>query len=135
MSRALFFAAFLLYLPLNAQRDSARPKIYAIAYVRFKATDLEKSRQFYGKTLGLRGGFDDCKDMPGLCYIINTYQHVELVQAGSRERDSFLEEIGFVTSSVSQMREHLLSRGQAPGPILRGPNGLHLFEISDPEGN
>ncbi len=112
-----------------------RPKIFGIAFVRFKAADFAASRTFYEKVLGLRGGFDDCKNMPGLCYIINPGQHVELVQAGSSERGSFLDEIGFVTSDVSKMHEYLLAHGQSPGPLFRGSNGLRLFELTDPEGN
>ena len=136
MNRALLMAV-ALWAGISALPTSSlpRPKIFGISFVRLKATDFEASRNFYEKILGLRGGFDDCKNMPGLCYIINPSQHVELVQAGSSARGSFLDEIGFVTSDVPKMREYLITRGQSPGPILQEPNGLHLFELSDPEGN
>jgi catechol 2,3-dioxygenase-like lactoylglutathione lyase family enzyme len=136
MKCILLLAAILLTgLPGLTDKSVLRPKIYGIAFVRLKATDFEKSRAFYENILGLRGGFDDCKDMPGLCYLVNPWQHVELVQSGSRERNSFLTEIGLTTPDVPQMHEYLLSHGQSPGPIFRGPNGLRLFEITDPEGN
>ncbi len=136
MKRALLLGLTLL-TALSALPASPlpRPKIFGIAFVRFKVTDFAASHTFYEKVLGLRGGFDDCKNMPGLCYIINPGQHVELVQAGSSERGSFLDEIGFVTSDVPKMREYLLAHGQSPGPVFRGANGLHVFELTDPEGN
>lgn len=136
MKRTLLLGlALLIALSAVPASPLARPKIFGIAFVRFKATDFAVSRTFYEKVLGLRGGVEDCKDMPGLCYIINPGQHVELVQAGSSERGSFLDEIGFATSDVPKMREYLLARSQSPGPVFRGANGLRLFELSDPEGN
>ena len=136
MKRTLLLAlALLTALSALPAAPLPRPKIFGIAFVRFKATDFAASRTFYEKVLGLRGGFDDCKNLPGLCYIINPGQHVELVQAGSSERGSFLDEIGLVTSDVPKMHEYLLAHGQSPGPVFRGANGLHAFELTDPEAN
>lgn len=136
MKRVLLLAvALLCSIPAGAADPPARPKIYGIAYVRLKATDFQKSRAFYEKILGLGGGHDDCRNAPDLCFVVNPWQHLELVQTGSRERGSFLEEVGLVTSDVAQMRQYLTARGQTPGEISKGPNGLRRFEIRDPEGN
>lgn len=132
---ALSLAAVLICMPLAAQREPARPKIYSIAFVRLKATDFEKSNAFYAKVLGLKPGLDDCKGISAPCFAINPYQHVELTQTGSRAGGSFLEVVGFNVSDVAQMKKFLAAKGIAATEITRGPNGLRFIEASDPEGN
>src|SRR6476660_1316040 len=44
----------------RAPEQVERPKIYSIAFARFKAVDVAKSRAFYSKILGLQEGFDSC---------------------------------------------------------------------------
>jgi catechol 2,3-dioxygenase-like lactoylglutathione lyase family enzyme len=136
MSRiVLSFAAFLVCVPLATQRNPSRPKIYSVAFVRLKATHLEKSNAFYAKVLGLKPGADDCKGISAPCFAINPYQHVELTQTGSRSAGSFLELVGFNVSDVAQMRKFLAAKAVASSKITRGPNGLRFIEASDPEGN
>lgn len=132
---ALSLAAVLICMPLVAQHEPARPKIYSIAFVRLKATDFTKSTDFYAKVLGLKPGFDDCKGISGPCFAINPYQHVELTQTGSRAAGCFLEVVGFNVSDVTQMKKFLAAKGIAATEITRGPNGLRSIEASDPEGN
>jgi catechol 2,3-dioxygenase-like lactoylglutathione lyase family enzyme len=112
-----------------------RPDIYSIAFVRFKSVDLEKSRAFYGKILGLLPGFDNCKGLTDPCFTVNSDQYVVLSQAGSGTRGSFLEEVGFNVSGVEKMHKYLAAHRQKPGPVTRGPNGLLYFETQDPEHN
>jgi catechol 2,3-dioxygenase-like lactoylglutathione lyase family enzyme len=131
----LSLAAFLVFVPLAAQRNPSRPKIYSIAFVRLKATDFEKSNAFYAKVLGLKPGADYCKGISAPCFSINPYQHVEPTQTGSRGAGSFLELVGFNVSDVAQMREFLATKGITCSGITRGPNGLRFIEASDPEGN
>jgi catechol 2,3-dioxygenase-like lactoylglutathione lyase family enzyme len=136
MKRAFSITVVLLAAAASfSATPPSRPKIFGIAFVRFKVTDFPPSRAFYEKVLGLRGGLEGCKNMPGLCYIINPGQHIELVHAGSSLRGSFLTEIGFVTDDLPRMSEYLRAHGQSPSPIFRGPNGLQLFGLADPEGN
>ena len=131
----LSFAAFLVCVPLAAQRNPPRPKIYSIAFVRFKAADFEKSSTFYAIVLGLKPGADDCKKLSAPCFAVNPYQHVELRQTGSHAGGSFLEVVGFNVSDVAQMKAFLDAKGVASTGITRGPNGLRFIEASDPEGN
>ena len=60
--RHIFRVALLFLIVFSTFADApiTRPQIYGISFVRLKATDFEKSRAFYEKILGLRGGFDDC---------------------------------------------------------------------------
>src|SRR4029077_5374843 len=94
-------AAALLSLPKTSADQPARPKIYSIAYARFKAVDLEKSRTFYSNVLGLKSGAESCKVLAEPCFAVNPYQSVQLTQTGANDRGSFLEEVGFNVSDVA----------------------------------
>jgi catechol 2,3-dioxygenase-like lactoylglutathione lyase family enzyme len=128
-------AAAFLSLAGASPDQTARPKIYGIAFVRFKAADVEKSRAFYSKIIGLTSGHDACKGASAPCFVVNSYQYVELTQAGAHERGSFLDEVGFTTSDLPKMREYLFARNVKTTDISRGPNGLRFFELEDPEHN
>ena len=154
MKRSLFSVAALLFpailigdlrfssfpcgaLPsfLHAGDSVTRPRIYSIAFARFKAADFEKSNTFYARVLGLKPGSDNCKGFSTPCFAINPYQHVELTQTSSRAAGSFLEVVGFNVSDVAQMKAFLDAKGVASTGITCGPNGLRFIEASDPEGN
>jgi catechol 2,3-dioxygenase-like lactoylglutathione lyase family enzyme len=128
-------AAVLLSLAGASPDQPARPKIYGIAFVRFKATDLQKSSAFYSKIIGLRSGHDGCRGTSAPCFVVNPYQYVELAQTGAQERGSFLEEVGFTASDLPKMREYLSARAVKTTDIAVGPNGLRFFELEDPEHN
>jgi catechol 2,3-dioxygenase-like lactoylglutathione lyase family enzyme len=119
----------------RAPEQVERPKIYSIAFARFKAVDVAKSRAFYSKILGLQEGFDSCRGLPGPCFAVNPYQYVALTQTGASQRGSFLEEIGFNVSDVEKMHAYLEAHGVKPSAITRGANHLRYFETEDPEHN
>jgi catechol 2,3-dioxygenase-like lactoylglutathione lyase family enzyme len=131
---ATVVAAVALGASLSSQQ-TARPKIYSIAFVRFKSVDVEKSRAFYAKVLGLKAGADSCKGLPDPCFSINPYQHVQLSQTDSSDRGSFLEEVGFNVSDVAAMHAYLTAHDLKPGAITRGGNNLRYFTTEDPEHN
>src|SRR5260221_11559590 len=60
LSEGICFFFFSLYFfagnPALSQTIPLRPQITGIAYVRLFAADLNTSREFYGKTLGLTSG-------------------------------------------------------------------------------
>ena len=135
---AALAAALLSFVAIAVARfapQATRPKIYSLAYVRFKAVDLEKSRAFYSKILGLKSGADSCKGLPEPCFSINSYQSVQLTQASASDRGSFLEEVGFNVSDVAQMHGYLSAHGLKPTAITSGANNLRHFETQDPEHN
>jgi catechol 2,3-dioxygenase-like lactoylglutathione lyase family enzyme len=112
-----------------------RPDIYSIAFVRFKAVDLEKSRAFYGKILGLVPDSDHCKGLTDACFAVNSDQYVALSQADSGT-GSFLQEVGFNVSGLEKMHKYLAAHGQQPGPVTRrGAHNLLCFETEDAEHN
>ena len=112
---------------------AGRPKIYGIAYVKVKVTNVEKSKAFYGGVLGLQAGGAACKGVANPCYSINGAQHVELVKTGSGDKGPFLPEIGLATSSVDQMLTFLTAKGIAAGDVLRRADGTKYLEVLDPE--
>jgi catechol 2,3-dioxygenase-like lactoylglutathione lyase family enzyme len=128
-------SALLICASSQAADSPTRPKIYNISFVRLKSTNLEASSAFYAKALGLRPGIDDCKNVSNPCFSINPYQRIELMRTGSGSPDSFLDEIGFTTNDVIKMREYLTAHSVKSTEISRGPHGLRIFEVKDPEGN
>lgn len=112
-----------------------RPKIYSIAFVRFKTVDLAKAREFYSRILGFQEGLESCRGLSEPCFAVNPYQYVALTQAGASTRGSFLEEIGFNVSDVDKMHTYLKAHGAKPNGIARGANQLRYFQVEDPEHN
>lgn len=131
--------SFILFahtiFPLGAQVPTTRPKITGISYVRFKATDFDRSRAFYEKILGLTYLPDGCEGGSHPCFVINPRQHVELIQAKAGDNGSFLGEVGFATSDVKQMQEYLQARGVKTSQISRRGDRTLFFEVEDPEHN
>jgi len=98
----LSVAVLLMAVWMHAAVDAGRPKIYGIAYVKVKVTDVEKSKAFYGGVLGLRAG-GTLQGRGRSCFSINESQHVELVKTNVGDKGPFLPEIGLATNSLEQM--------------------------------
>jgi catechol 2,3-dioxygenase-like lactoylglutathione lyase family enzyme len=107
----------------------------SIAFVRFKATDFEKSKAFYASVLGFGHGKAGCKGVRNPCFVINQYQHVELIKAQAGDSGSFVDEIGFTVFGVKQMQQYLTSHGVKTSKISRGRNRRQFFVVEDPEGH
>jgi len=129
----LSLAVLLLAVWVYAATDAGRPKIYGIAYVKVKVTDVEKSKAFYGEVLGLRAGGESCKGVANPCFSINGSQHVELVKTDVGDKGSFLPEIGLATNSLEQMASYLTAKGIPASEILRRPDSMKYLEVFDPE--
>jgi len=132
-----FLGAFLGFLSLAAQDLSIRPKIAGIARVRFYASNIDASRAFYSKILGLPSEQGACVKGPRPCFTINPSpsQRVELGQVPSPAPKHLPAEVVFATSSVAQMRRYLLAHGMNVSKISKDVNGAEHFELRDPEGN
>jgi catechol 2,3-dioxygenase-like lactoylglutathione lyase family enzyme len=124
----------LLAVPYCVGAQQGRPKIYGISYVRVKVTDLGKAKAFYGGLLGFETEQAGCQGESEPCFVVNPHQRVELIRTVPSDRGSFLNEIGFATSDVTQMLKYLTARGVIATPIARRPNGREYFEVNDPEG-
>ena len=126
-------AVLLMAVWMYAAEDAGRPKIYGIAYVKVKVTDVEKSRAFYGGVLGLQAGGESCKGAANPCFSVNASQHVELVQTDAGDKSSFLPEIGLATNSLEQMAGYLTAKGIPASKIQRRPDSMKYLEVFDPE--
>src|SRR5260370_2799339 len=122
-------------VPLGAPDDVARPKITGIAYVRVFAADLNSSREFYGKILGLTSGSAGCLNIARPCFTVNSHQHIELAQIPGGAPDNLLATVAFATANVDQMHAYLVAHGVAAKPMVKDGNGLAYFEVLDPEGH
>ncbi len=126
-------AVLLMAVWMYAAEDAGRPKIYGIAYVKVKVTDIEKSKEFYGGVLGLQASGESCQGVANPCFSINGSQHVELVKTDAGHKGSFLPEIGLATNSLWQMLIYLSAKGVPAGEILQRPDGMEYLEVFDPE--
>jgi catechol 2,3-dioxygenase-like lactoylglutathione lyase family enzyme len=120
---------------MHAADVAGRPKIYEIAYVKVKATDVEKSEAFYGGVLGLQPAGEACAGVTVPCFSINGWQHVEIVKTDAADQGPFLPEIGLATSSVKQMLSYLTAKGVSASKIMRRGDGTPYLEVLDPEGH
>lgn len=135
MVRLLSLAAILLPVARAFPNQTTRPRISAIAFVRFKAVDLDKSIRFYSQILGLPSGGSGCHGFSNPCFVVNPLQHLEFVQTDSHDTASFLDEVGFTTNDLAGMRSYLANNGVKASEIVRRQNGRFFFEVSDPEHN
>jgi len=132
---ACLFLVLAASLSLTAQEQTSRPKITGIAYVRVFAADLNRSRDFYGKILGLTNGSAGCLNITRPCFTVNSHQQIELQQIAGGAPDNLLATIAFATSHVEQMRAFLVAHGVSAKPIAKDSNGQEYFEALDPEGH
>lgn len=131
MRKILFLlVAASLLIPSLALGATSRPSITGIAHIRFMVANLDASRQFYGKLLGL----SECPATEGLCYRVNSHQAIELV-TGKDAGPGSIVDVAFETSNVKQMRAYLADHNLQPGDIKKGKNGVKFFEVLDPEGH
>jgi catechol 2,3-dioxygenase-like lactoylglutathione lyase family enzyme len=128
-------AALWISTSTGRSEAPARPGIDGIAFVQFKAVDLQKSTAFYSRILGFGSGGRACQGVMNPCFVVNPSQRIELVPTGSGDRGSFLSKVGFTTSDLVAMRSYLLAHDLRPAPMERGPNSVRHFEVADPEGN
>ena len=128
-----------------AGETAGRPKILGIAYVKFKSTDLEKTKAFYGRELGLvsivrhlpaRGkGGAGSGEVVEARFVVNQDQEVEFTRAAPGTSGSYSVEIGLATDDLTRMRTYLTAKGVAAGKIVTRRDGSRYFRTADPEGN
>jgi catechol 2,3-dioxygenase-like lactoylglutathione lyase family enzyme len=113
-----------------------RPRITGIHHVRLYATNMDKSRAFYGQALGLPVSGVRCSPASESCFAVSfggKQQHIELAQSLPAGHKNWLAEIVFSTDNIAQMRRYLVARDWPAGNILKEPNGTKHFELRDPD--
>ena len=116
----------------RAQDKPKRPRITGIDHVRLYVSNIDKSREFYGKIFGLLS-YDTTRMRFRIGEI--TRQDLELEQAASAAPKDWLAEVAFVTDDVTRMRRYLVAHDMRVGPISEDRYGTRQFELHDPEGN
>jgi len=126
----------LVCLPLAARDKAPRPHITGIHHVRFYATNIKKSHEFYSDSLGFPPSANRCAGASRSCFAVSwgPKQHIELEEAPPAARKNWLAEVAFTTNNVAQMRRYLVAHGVKPGAISKGADYTQHFELSDPEG-
>ncbi|HVM76199.1 MAG TPA: VOC family protein [Candidatus Saccharimonadales bacterium] len=114
---------------------AGRAKIFGIAYVKVKVTDLEKSKAFYRGVMRLENVAVTNGNVVQASYAVNSGQRVELATTAPGTPGSYLAEVGLATDDVNKMRTYLTARGVAANEIFTWPDGTKYFETQDPEGN
>jgi catechol 2,3-dioxygenase-like lactoylglutathione lyase family enzyme len=131
--------ALLVTLPALAAQDRfPRPPITGIHHVRFYSANLDKSRAFYVRVLGLLPADSRCTSVGYSCFAVawgQHLQHIELQQVPSPAPKDWLAELAFSTDDVLKLRLFLMTHGVEPGRVLKNAYGDQHFEVRDPEGN
>src|SRR5258708_31853452 len=82
LSEGICFFFFALYFfagnPAHSQTVPLRPQITGIAYVRMFSADLNTSREFYGKILGLTSGTGGCLGIARPTFPVNSHPQLHL---------------------------------------------------------
>lgn len=129
--------AFLLMLIATASmvaQAAGRPAIVGISHVTLRSADLGKSRQFYGRVLGLAE--EPAGSTQHTRFRINDHQYVELVAAGADAPADRLIEVGFETKDAQGMRRYLGAHGvKVPEQVTEEKAGTRGFDVRDPEGH
>ena len=123
--------------PLQKAADAPqRPRITGIDHVRLYVSDIEKSKEFYGKYVGLRTKAEGaCRTAVYPCFPINPGEQIELEAVPSPAPKNWLAEVTYSTDNLDQMRSYLLAHKVETTPITTDLNRARHFEVRDPEGN
>ncbi len=128
MKRALILSLCFAAIPPAARAQSApNTGIMAVAGMRLRASDLQRSRAFYAGQLGL----PSCQSDAALCFQVNPFQTIELDSAAGRALASQLESVSFRVKDAAALRDLLVKLGLHPTGMTNR-NGEKLFAVQDP---
>ncbi len=117
-----------------AQSAPARPKISGIDHVVFYTTDPEGNKRLYGKVLGLAAA--EAVESGQTQRFMVGEQWVGYRPAPDASSTNRMDHVAFTTDNCAAMRSYLASKGVAKlGPCTHLSNGIHSFEIKDPDGH
>jgi catechol 2,3-dioxygenase-like lactoylglutathione lyase family enzyme len=131
----LTMSAWVLGHTAGGDISPVRPKITGIDHVRLYASDVAKSRKFYGGTFGLPTSGGNCSGDPRTCFAVNGSQYVELEAVPSPAPQNWVAEIAFTTNDAAGLANYLSAHGVNVAAVALGNTGPTEFEVRDPEGN
>jgi catechol 2,3-dioxygenase-like lactoylglutathione lyase family enzyme len=135
----LFFALSCETLAWGSPVQTGRPRITGIDHVTIYVSDVEKSRRFYSRVLGLTAGCPQYSQSE-ICFLLSPSEQRILLRLVPTEiridaRKSWLGEIAFATEDIEGTRQFLLAHGFQPGPVQKDSDGAQSVRVRDPEGN
>jgi catechol 2,3-dioxygenase-like lactoylglutathione lyase family enzyme len=125
---AVSFAILVAIADARAQQP-ARPRIYGIAHVTFRVSDLAAARTFYGSWLAL----DPVPAGQCQAWRVGVRQQILLESGLKAGEDERLVSLGFVTESLEGVRAWFTGRGIPVEDASRC--GQRVVRVSDPEGH
>jgi len=134
MNRMMVLAVLMWGVAASSMAEGARrPAIIGISHVTLRAADLGKSRDFYGRVLGLG---EEPAGGQRARFRINDRQYVELEADGANAPADRLVEVGFETKDAEMLRQYLGAHGvQVPARVMAASGGMRSFDVRDPEGH
>ena len=127
-------AVVVASVSLGAQNSTMRPPITGIAKVSVYASNLDKSKQFYGNFLGFQQIGANPETAP-LEFRVNSKQSIEVTPLPNGETDD-LAYVAFATSDIESLQRYLLSQKvPVEGQIQTQPDGAQFLWVKDPEGH
>jgi len=125
-------SAVFLAVPtwVGAQTAPPRPMITGVAQVSIYASNMAKSRHFFGEFLGFpESGTAHQR------YRVNARQSI-VVDPLPSGVTNYLRSVGFATPDAEAMRRYLIDKGvHVPDTVKRGAGGSRFFWVNDPEGH
>jgi len=127
---------FVLAGKCNA-REVQRPAIWGIAKITFLVSDLQLTRDYYGKFLGFNEAFSYPSDLGNISsFKVNDRQFLEFVVDKQAKDKRRMVSVSFETENVEQMRQYLKSKGlTVPDKTTIDGAGNEIFVVDDPSDN
>lgn len=133
----LLFLVLLASAAVSA-KDLPELPLDGIAHVAYRASDLEKSAEFYTGILGYREAFrfPAADGRPeSVFFKINDDQFLRLDKVEGVVPDDRLVEIAFRTTDMERLQRELKRRGLKPSAVETRRDGNLYTTLTDPEGH
>jgi catechol 2,3-dioxygenase-like lactoylglutathione lyase family enzyme len=126
---AVAFLIGLLSISIAAQKRPERPDIAGLAGIRLFASNLEKTRDFYAKTLGLR----ECHSNAALCFQVNAAQKIEFEHLSADNRPDRLVYVALEAKDVSTLLEYMVAEGVNSTDEVTRVGQTQVLDAYDPD--
>jgi len=131
MYRAVTFylSLFMLSVSVTAQKRAERPSIAGVVGIRLFAANLDLTRDFYAKTLGLR----ECRSSAPLCFQVNAGQKIEFEHLSTADRPDRLVYVALEANDVSTLLEYMNAKGVDSTDDVTRVGRTKVLDAYDPD--